>query len=61
MHLGLAQKVKRLHDLFVGGFLALGHAVMIVQLARSIEAETDIKVFFAEKLAPLVVDGGAVG
>ncbi len=34
---------------------------MVVQFARTIEAEADIEILFAEKFAPLVVDRRAVG
>ena len=37
MHLGFSEHVKSLHDLFMGRLLALGHPVVIVQLARAVE------------------------
>jgi hypothetical protein len=53
--------VKGLNDLLVGRFLAFGDAVVVVQFARPVEAQTDVEVFLGEKFAPFVVDGGAVG
>src|SRR5581483_3555527 len=56
-----AQELESPNHLPVRGLLAFGDAVMIVQLARPVEAEPDVKIFPGEKVAPLLVDGRAVG
>src|SRR5439155_11610112 len=38
-----------------------GDAVVIVQFARSVEAEADVEIFLGEKIAPFIIDGRAVG
>jgi hypothetical protein len=34
---------------------------MIMQLARPVETQADVEILFRQKLAPFIVDGGAVG
>ena len=55
------EHLKSLHHLLVGRLLSFGHAVVVVQLFGSVEAEADIKIFFGEELAPFLVDRRAVG
>ena len=61
MHLGPPEHLESLHDLFVSGLLPLGDAVVIVQLFWPVEAESDVKVFLGEKLAPLLIDRRTIG
>src|SRR5262249_43253314 len=61
VYLGPAEHLESVHDLLVRGLLPFGDSVVIVEFLWSIEAETDIKIFLGEKLAPLIIDGRAVG
>ncbi len=58
---GAAQHVKCLNDLLVSRLLAFGDPVVVVQLAGTVQAEPDVKIFFGEEFAPFIVDRRAVG
>src|SRR4029077_3180173 len=61
VHLGPPEHLESLHDLFVRRFLSLGHAVVIVELPRSVEAQTDIEILLRKELAPFLIDSRAIG
>src|SRR4029453_5291168 len=52
MHLRPTEHLERLDDLFMCRLLTFGHPVVVVQFTRTIEAEADIEILFAEKFAP---------
>ena len=60
-NLMLPQQAIALHHLPVRGALVLCHAISVVQLSRTVEAEADAELLGGEKAAPLVCQQNAVG
>jgi hypothetical protein len=56
-----AQHLESLNNLLVGGLLPFGHAVMIVQVLRSVQAQPDVERLLSKKFAPFLVQRRAIG
>ncbi len=61
LHPVLLQQPEAFHHFGVGGALLFVHAVEVVKLGGPVKADTDEKIVFPEKLAPLGREQGAVG
>jgi hypothetical protein len=60
-NLMLPQQVVSPYHLLMGGAPTLEDSVLIVQFLRTVQTETDSKLFVCKKLAPLFFKEGAVG
>ena len=61
VHAVLPQLLPALHDEVEGALATAGDAVRIVDVARTIHAQSDKEVVLLEEGAPLVVEGDAIG
>jgi hypothetical protein len=60
-HAEAMQEFGGVEDFLEGGMAALGDAVVIMDFARAIDAQSDQETVFFEKGAPFLVEQGAIG